>query len=261
MKTKRYKSCLLLLLAVLITTVITGCGEKKNTDVVAEQNTEKSIEQAETEAVSDTVVEEQKETVVEEKEPQESPEQIPTVEYEISREEAKNIAEKGFQSIRDLDAEAMIQYTNVDMFYYTARGEMPQRQELIAALNEIMSETDFEGGYNNMGVIGWFALLKNVEFYEIQPFAENKLEELNAYIARDEGMFWDADIDIDYVIEKAYQVKVSYDGIEEEDISNGNEPYVLVVCVNGEWKLDVSFSILQEFERSVEKLIEEMEQE
>lgn len=176
---------------------------------------------------------------------------------ELSEAEVLAIAEGGFKALQELNATEMMEYTNIDMFYYYANGEYVDGQELQDKLEAIMSDTDLESGYNNLGVIGWFALLKNVEFYDVQLFDAEKVQELNDFINSEEGAFLGTEGDFEYTIEKAYKVKVSYDGVEEEIMESENEPYVLVIYARDEWKLDVLVSIMKEMYDSLSNLYSE----
>lgn len=169
---------------------------------------------------------------------------------EFSEEDALAIAEGGFQAMKEKNSANMVKYINMDIFYYVANKEYLDEEELINAIDSVIKESS--DSYNSLGIIGIFGAYENVEFYDIQPFPDEELNNLNEFVIN-EKLLGEAD-SFDYNIENAYKLKISYDGIEEESFEEGDEPYVLVVYANGEWKLDVFVSIMKELYDSLSQM-------
>lgn len=161
---------------------------------------------------------------------------------EFSEEDALAIAEGGFHAMKAKDSVRIVEYTNVDILYYMANQEYVGGEELIAFIDTLTEEST--DTYNSLGIIGILAAFENVEFYEVEPFPAEEIDKLNAFVLNKE-LFGEAD-SFNYTIENAYKLKISYDGVEEEDFEEGNEPYVLVVYANDEWKLDICISMMKE---------------
>lgn len=168
----------------------------------------------------------------------------------FSEEDALTIAENGFKAMKEKDSAGMVEYINMDIFYYAANQKHISKEELINTIDSLIAESS--DTYNSMGIIGIVAALKNVKFYDVQPFPAEEINKLNEFIIN-EGLLGEAGT-FDYTIEKAYKLKVSYDGVEEENFEEGNEPYVLVVYANNEWKLDMCVSIMKELYDSFNQL-------
>lgn len=161
---------------------------------------------------------------------------------EFSEDDALAIAEGGFKAMKEKDSANMVKYINMDIFYYSANKKYLDEEELINAIDSVIKESS--DTYNSLGIIGIFGALENVEFYDVQPFPAEEINKLNEFVINEE-LLGEAD-SFNYNIENAYKLKVSYDGVEEEGFEEGNEPYVLVVYANGEWKLDICVSIMKE---------------
>lgn len=166
--------------------------------------------------------------------------EIPSTEF--STDDVIAIAENGFKAMQEKDAASMVEYANMDIFYYAANQKHLGKEELIEAIDSIAKEST--DTYNSMGIIGYFAALKNVKFYNVEQLSEYTLMELNHFI-RNEDILGD-DGSYNYRIEGAYRLNISYDGIEQETFKPGNEPYVLVIYANDEWKLDIFISVMKE---------------
>lgn len=215
MKKSKFGKALVIALVTVILIVCTGC------------------------ASAESAMEEKEESTVENSESPDSS----TV---FSADEAIAIAEEGFKAMREKDAERMVKYINMEVFYYIANGEYIDGEKLVAELAAVMSESESDEGYNDLGIVGNYSTLENVEFYDAQLFSTDELGELNEFISNDDTILWGEAESLEYNIESAYKLKLNYDGIEEESIEEGNEPYVLVVCANGEWKLDICISVMKD---------------
>ncbi len=215
----------------------------EETEAEASETEETGAEETESEA-SETEETGAKETEAEESETEETgAEELEAQDLETV---VLEIAEDGFKAMQELDAAQMMEYTNIDMFYYFANGEYAEGQQLKDKLEVILSDTDLANGYNNLGVIGSYASMQNVEFYDPQPLTEQEVQELVDFINSEEASVLGKTGEFEYIFEKAYKIKISYDGVVEENVESGNEPYVLVIYDKDEWKLDVLVYVMKE---------------
>ena len=158
----------------------------------------------------------------------------------FSAEEAIAIAEEGMKAIKEKNAERMVQYTDIEVVYYMQNKNL-QGKELVDEVASIMSDSS-----SNLGIVENYQNWENVEFYDAQLLSADEIKELNAFtMDGDMAMLKDAE-GIDYNIENAYKLKVNYDGMEEGMVS-----YMLIISVNGEWKLDIYIAPMKDMMEAI----------
>lgn len=158
---------------------------------------------------------------------------------ELSEEDAIAIANDGFRVIKEMNAEQMIQYTNIELLYYMGRGQEVDSETMFAEITALVNEWDED--YNNLGIVGHYAVIENIKLYNAELISTEELNELNAMLSNDDLAIFKGIPDDQYNIENAYKLQMSYDGIEK-----GQESYVLLVYVNNQWELDICLAIMRD---------------
>ena len=251
--------------------MVTACGSKetlgtaatevtKTTDAQEQNAVAESVMEtveendikvdAETEAIkentSDFVEMEDESAIENEKEigkEVESMEFQPSLE-ELSEEEVIAIAEDGFRAIKEMSPEEMIKYTNIELLYYMGHAEKADDEKMIDEITDLVSE--MEEGYNSLGIVGHYAAIENIELYDAKPISIEEIDELNAMLLNSDFAMLGGIQDYQYNIENAYKLQMSYDGMEENQ-----ESYMLVVCANGQWELDVCLAVMRDTYRMI----------
>ena len=159
-------------------------------------------------------------------------------EIQLSSDDVMTIAEAGFRAIKELSPEDMITCTNIELLYYMGRGEATDAETMCAEITALVNEMD--EGYNSLGIAGHYVVIDNIELYDVQPSTVEEIEELNAMLSDDQVLFGGIPDDL-YKIEDAYKLQMSYDSMGER-----RDSYVLVVCVNGHWELDICLAVLRD---------------
>lgn len=210
-----------MMMTTIMASIMVACGSDNNSKTVAESFTETPKED---ESLSDSV-----EIEFEEKE-------NPSETVELSVEEAIAIAEEGFQAIKALNPEEMIKYTNMELLYYTGNPEQADDEALLEVVTTMVNNKTED--YNSLGIVGTYYAMENVEFYDVERVSEEELIELNNAVFGGEMPMFKENQDYQYIIEDAYELQMSYDGMEE-----GKDSYMLIVYANDQWKLDVIVAV------------------
>ena len=218
------KKLLLLVLGTVL--LVSGCSAKDTTQVV----TESTVEEAAQTVIAESVLEEED-----------------TASSEMTSEEIMQLAEAGILATQELKVDDLLTYTNIEAMYCLGNGipfgEAGNKEKIEALTNDPTA---------NLGIIEYYALLENVDVYDAMLLESKELEELNQFIVNQINIT-NSEI-INYTVEKAYKVKVSYDGIEEENYAEGDEPYLLVFYVNGRWELDLYIEVMREMYQALSDL-------
>lgn len=160
-------------------------------------------------------------------------------ETELSSEDIIAIAEEGFRVIKELDPEGMIEWTNIELLYYTGGGEKAKEEEMLDFITELVNKMDEH--YNSMGIVGQYSRMENIELYDAELISEEELDEINTLMADDPMSMFEGLERYPYNIEKAYKVQMRYDFVKEN-----KETYMYVVYANGQWELDVYISAVKD---------------
>lgn len=227
MRKVNLSKALVIMVASIITPIMVACGSADNSTTVPESSTEV---QEENEIVSESI----------EVEPEE--EEVQTVSLEPSDEEVIVIAEDGFQAIKELNPKEMIKRTDIELLYYMGQTEKADDETILEAITTLVNEKTED--YNSLGAVGNYVAMENVEFNDVQPISEEELVELNDVVSDGDMAMLKEIQNYQYRIEEAYKVQMSYDGMDE-----GQESYMLVVCANGQWKLDVCIATMWDMYR------------
>lgn len=160
-------------------------------------------------------------------------------ETEISSEDVIAIAEEGLSAIKELNPEEMIKCTNIELLYYTGRGEEANEENMLDDITELVNEMD--ENYNSLGAVGQYFFMDNIALYNAEPVLEEEIAELNTLMLEDPMSMFEGLENYPYNVEKAYKVQMRYHRLEEN-----KESYVLVVYANGQWELDVYLAIVRD---------------
>ncbi len=260
------KKLLFLVLGTVL--LVSGCSAKDEaqevTESVQEEVTQTVIAESTTEEVTQTVIaesmlEEEVQTVIEETVEEttiveETVTQIQETDIieenmssEMTIEEIMQLAEKGILATQELKVDDLLSYTNMEAMYCLGNG-IPFNE----AENKVQIEALINDPTANLGIVGYYSLLENVDVYDAVLLETEELEALNQFIAGQVNTV-NSEI-VNYTVEKAYKVKVSYDGIEEENYAEGDEPYLLVFYVNGRWELDLFIEVMREMYQALSDL-------
>lgn len=158
---------------------------------------------------------------------------------ELSAEDVIAIAEEGLSAIKELNPEEMIKCTNIELLYYTGRGEEANEENMLDDITELVNEMD--ENYNSLGAVGQYFFMDNIALYNAEPVLEEEIAELNTLMLEDPMSMFEGLENYPYNVEKAYKVQMRYDRLEEN-----KESYVLVVYANGQWELDVYLAIVRD---------------
>lgn len=163
---------------------------------------------------------------------------------ELSAEEAIAIAEDGFRAIKEMRTEEMIKYTDIELLYYMGHAEKADEEKMLEEITALVNERDED--YNSFGIVGHYAAIENIELYDAEPISVEEIDELNAMLSDGDLTMFGKIPDYQYNVENAYRLQMSYDGMEE-----GQESYVLVVCANDHWELDICLASMRDTYRMI----------
>lgn len=157
----------------------------------------------------------------------------------FSDEEAiKEIAEKGINAMMSGDAEGWYYYTDIEVLYYMAFGEMASEQEIIDELKDIMDDY----ADDDIGEIIVTSVKENKS--AIQKFNDFLKSE---YLIEEEGA--PEDTSDQFKITGAYEVEME---VADGDYSESETLYVLKI--NGEWKLAYWLTFMSVFQEYFEEM-------
>lgn len=201
-------------------------SSKEETDV--ENYTENESVELATDIIENETVEEivtgETETKVEE-----NKEETAVVENETNVDNNSIIiAESAFKAMKERNTEDTLKYTNYKEMYCWTNGLALDDEDVYDKIDRLMSEPN-----SNLGVLDEYGRMENVKFYNPQLLSEDEIQGYNDFICSEKFPNSEAVISSGYKIEGAYRLS----------IENYEYP-VIVVCVNGEWKLDIYIDIM-----------------
>ncbi len=224
MRKVSFSKILVIMIIAIVAPIMVACGTDDNSKTVAENFTETHEEN---ESISDST----------EMEPEEK--EVESATAELSADEVIAIATDGFQAIKEMNPEEMIKRTNIELLYYMANTEKADDEEILEVITAMANnKTD---DYNSMGIVGSYAEMENVEFYDVQRISEEELVELNDVVSDGDMPMLKEIQDYQYRIENAYKLQMNYDGMVE-----GKDSYMLIVYANNQWELDVCIAVMRD---------------
>ena len=133
----------------------------------------------------------------------------------------------------------MIEWTNIELLYYTGGGEKAKEEEMLDFITELVNK--MEENYNSMGIVSQYSRMENIELYDAELISEEELDEINTLMTDDPMSMCEGLERYPYSVEKAYKVQMRYDFVKEN-----KESYMYVVYANGQWELDVYISVVKD---------------
>lgn len=245
MRKVNFSKVVIMMLAAIGVLAMAACSSNDNSKTVAETETLK-----ENESISNFVeMESESKDENDTESPNEIGSEVESKEFQsssvdLSAEEAIAIAEDGFRAIKEMNPEKMIKYTDIELLYYMGHAEKADDEKMLEEITALVNEMDED--YNSLGIAGHYAVIENIELYDAELISAEEIDELNAMLSDGDLAILGAIPDYQYNIETAYTLQMRYDGLEE-----GQESYVLVVCANDQWELDVCLAGMRDTYRMI----------
>lgn len=241
-----------------------SCG-KESTEQPTSSVTELPIEVGtETTTVTEesTTETEEKTTAVEtETETEETTEKdsSPELPADITAEQAQEIADNGIKALKEQDIDGIIKYTTMaDMF----RLENPEAtdeeivEEIKAAMAEEGTDTDMLSMYGEGENAFDFKLTDPVLMTENDAAKINDLFTLMKEEATEESPAPDFP-----EITGGYKFKVDYSESSLDESMQDNGAWMYVLCTNGEYRLDIVYSLMAEIYGMFSDMTVDMEEQ
>lgn len=145
------------------------------------------------------------------------------------------IAENGFKAMKERNTADTLKYTNLKEMYCWANNLVLDDEELYNKIDILMSTQS-----TSLGIVDQYGAIEKVKICDSQLLSENEIQSYNEFINSDKFPGAELVKNSGYKIEGAYRLSI-------EDY----EYPVLVICADGEWKLDIYIDIMYDMYKMI----------